>query len=42
VAVLGPNAAAQPGVSEVGTLPAISIGDEVFLVLGILALRSGT
>jgi macrolide transport system ATP-binding/permease protein len=36
VAVLGPNAAAQLGITEVGTLPAISIGDEVFLVVGIL------
>jgi macrolide transport system ATP-binding/permease protein len=36
VAVLGPNAAAQLGIAEVGTLPAISIGDEVFLVVGIL------
>jgi macrolide transport system ATP-binding/permease protein len=36
VAVLGPNAAEQLGIAEVGTLPAISIGDEVFLVVGIL------
>ena len=36
VAVLGPNAAAQLGIAEVGTLPAISIGDQVFLVVGIL------
>jgi macrolide transport system ATP-binding/permease protein len=36
VAVLGPNAAAQLGIAEVGTLPAVSIGDEVFLVVGIL------
>jgi macrolide transport system ATP-binding/permease protein len=36
VAVLGPNAAAQLGITEVGRLPAISIGDEVFLVTGIL------
>jgi macrolide transport system ATP-binding/permease protein len=36
VAVLGPNAAAQLGIVEVGTLPAIAIGDEVFLVVGIM------
>jgi macrolide transport system ATP-binding/permease protein len=36
VAVLGPNAAEQLGIVEVGTLPAISIGDQVFLVVGIL------
>jgi macrolide transport system ATP-binding/permease protein len=36
VAVLGPNAAEQLGIAEVGTLPAVSIGDEVFLVVGIL------
>ena len=36
VAVLGPNAAEQLGISSVGNLPAISIGDEVFLVVGIL------
>jgi macrolide transport system ATP-binding/permease protein len=36
VAVLGPNAAEQLGITEVGRLPAISIGDEVFLVVGIL------
>jgi macrolide transport system ATP-binding/permease protein len=36
VAVLGPNAAEQLGITEVGSLPAISIGDEVFLVVGIL------
>jgi putative ABC transport system permease protein len=36
VAVLGPNAAEQLGIAEVGRLPAISIGDEVFLVVGIL------
>jgi macrolide transport system ATP-binding/permease protein len=36
VAVLGPNAAAQLGIAEVGTLPAITIGDEVFLVVGII------
>jgi macrolide transport system ATP-binding/permease protein len=36
VAVLGPNAAQQLGVSQVAHLPSISIGDEVFLVIGIL------
>lgn len=36
VAVLGPNAARQLGISRVGHLPAISIGDDVFLVVGIL------
>jgi macrolide transport system ATP-binding/permease protein len=36
VVVLGPNAAAQLGITEVGQLPAIRIGDEVFLVIGIL------
>jgi macrolide transport system ATP-binding/permease protein len=36
VAVLGPNAAAQLGIAEVGTLPAIAVGDEVFLVVGIM------
>jgi macrolide transport system ATP-binding/permease protein len=36
VAVLGPNAAEQLGIADVGTLPAVSIGDEVFLVVGIL------
>lgn len=36
VAVLGPNAARQLGISQVGHLPSISIGDEVFLVIGIL------
>jgi macrolide transport system ATP-binding/permease protein len=36
VAVLGPNAAAQLGIAEVGTLPAITIGDEAFLVVGII------
>jgi macrolide transport system ATP-binding/permease protein len=36
VAVLGPNAARQLGISTVAHLPSISIGDEVFLVIGIL------
>ena len=36
IAVLGPNAAEQLGVSSVEHLPAISIGDKVFLVVGIL------
>jgi macrolide transport system ATP-binding/permease protein len=36
VAVLGPNAAARLDISSVELLPAISIGDEIFLVIGIL------
>ena len=36
VAVLGPNAASLLGVQRVDGLPAISIGDEVFLVVGVL------
>jgi ABC-type antimicrobial peptide transport system permease subunit len=36
VAVLGPNAAEQLGITRVDNLPAISIGDDVFLVIGIL------
>ncbi len=36
VAVLGPNAAQQLGIGAVSHLPSISIGDEVFLVIGIL------
>lgn len=36
VAVLGPNAAEHLGISQVGQLPAISIGDDVFLVIGVL------
>jgi ABC-type lipoprotein release transport system permease subunit len=36
VAVLGPNAARQLGITELSQLPAISIGDQVFLVVGIL------
>jgi macrolide transport system ATP-binding/permease protein len=36
VAVLGPDSAAQLGVWDVGQLPAISIGDRAFVVIGIL------
>ena len=36
VAVLGPNAAARLGLSRVDQLPAITIGDDVYLVIGIL------
>jgi cell division protein FtsX len=36
VAVLGPNAAEQLGVDALGVLPAVRIGDEVFLVIGVL------
>jgi macrolide transport system ATP-binding/permease protein len=36
VAVLGPNAAEQLGIDSLGSLPAVSVGDEVFLVIGIL------
>jgi macrolide transport system ATP-binding/permease protein len=36
VAVLGPNAAEQLGIRDVEILPAISIGDQIFLVIGIL------
>jgi macrolide transport system ATP-binding/permease protein len=36
VAVLGPDAASQLGISTVGQLPAISLGDRLFLVVGIL------
>lgn len=36
VAVLGPNAAAQLGIAGVEQLSAIRIGDELFLVIGIL------
>lgn len=36
VAVLGPNAAEQLGITQIASLPAISIGDEVFLVIGVL------
>jgi macrolide transport system ATP-binding/permease protein len=36
VAVLGPNAAQQLGISQLDQLPAVSIGDTVFLVIGIL------
>ncbi len=36
VAVLGPNAAEQLGVSRLDGLRSISIGDEVYLVIGVL------
>jgi macrolide transport system ATP-binding/permease protein len=36
VAVLGPNAAEQLGIDVLGRLPAVRIGDDVFLVIGIL------
>jgi macrolide transport system ATP-binding/permease protein len=36
VAVLGPNAAQQLGIQFLGPMPAVSIGDDVFLVIGIL------
>ncbi|HSV37358.1 MAG TPA: ABC transporter permease [Nocardioidaceae bacterium] len=36
VVVLGPNAAEQLGITTVDQLPSISIGDQVFLVVGIL------
>jgi len=36
VAVLGPNAAQQLGVGPLAPLPAVRIGDHVFLVIGIL------
>lgn len=36
VAVLGPNAAEQLGIAGVGQQPAIRVGDEVFVVIGIL------
>ena len=36
VAVLGPSAAEQLGIDGVGHLPSIRIGDDVFLVIGIL------
>jgi macrolide transport system ATP-binding/permease protein len=36
VAVLGPDAASQLGISNVGQLPAISLGDQLFVVIGIL------
>jgi macrolide transport system ATP-binding/permease protein len=37
VAVLGPNAARQLGISSVDDLPALRIGDQIYLVTGILA-----
>ncbi len=36
VAVLGPNAASRLGITRVDHLPAISIGDDIYLVIGIL------
>ncbi len=36
VAVLGPNAAARLGIARVDHLPAITIGDDLYLVIGIL------
>jgi macrolide transport system ATP-binding/permease protein len=36
VAVLGPDAARRLGINGVGQLPAISIGDHLYLVIGIL------
>jgi macrolide transport system ATP-binding/permease protein len=36
VAVLGPNAASRLGITRVDQLPAITIGDDLYLVVGIL------
>ncbi|MEX0610785.1 MAG: ABC transporter permease [Pirellulales bacterium] len=36
VAVLGPDAAQRLGITSLETLPAISIGDHIYLVIGIL------
>lgn len=36
VVVLGPNAAEQLGITAVSGLPSIRVGDEVFLVVGVL------
>ncbi len=36
VVVLGPNAAQQLGVGDLSNLPAITIGDQPFLVIGVL------
>jgi macrolide transport system ATP-binding/permease protein len=36
VAILGPNAAERLGIERVGHLPSIRIGEDVFLVIGIL------
>ena len=36
VAVLGPDAAARLGIADLDRVPAIHIGDEVYLVIGIL------
>ena len=37
VAVLGPDAAARLGVNGLEQLPAVSIGDQVYLVIGVLS-----
>jgi ABC-type antimicrobial peptide transport system permease subunit len=37
VAVLGPNAAERLGITSVDRLPAVRIGDQLYLVVGILA-----
>jgi macrolide transport system ATP-binding/permease protein len=37
VAVLGPDAAERLGINGVGQLPAISVGDRLYLVMGVLA-----
>ncbi len=36
VAILGPSAALRLGITDVGHLPAIAIGDNVYLVIGVL------
>jgi macrolide transport system ATP-binding/permease protein len=36
VAVLGPDAALRLGITNLGQLPAVSIGDDLYLVVGIL------
>ena len=36
VAVLGPNAASRLGISRLDQLPAITIGDDTYLVIGVL------
>ncbi|MEO5842434.1 MAG: ABC transporter permease [Acidimicrobiales bacterium] len=36
VAVLGPNAADRLGITQVDQMPAITIGDDIYLVVGIL------
>jgi macrolide transport system ATP-binding/permease protein len=37
VAVLGPDAALRLGITNLGQLPAVSIGDDLYLVVGILS-----